>query len=176
MCCLPVNSCPYHSIIVRFASSATRGFLCFFSLFSLHGERKPLGPGYNIFQVPNYVYLLFDLLKKKMENCMLVDGSFIACISILVLKTKTIHIDEEQIRISPASSLHGRWSASRQTSDHKELPRRKILLSRTIGHNFPLRTFSFIDKSDRFHWLRRKHWWSRNEHIICHERTNNIHS
>ena len=53
MCCLLIDlvmlidSC--HSMIVRFASPTTRGFShCFFLslVSSLHGERKPLGPGY----------------------------------------------------------------------------------------------------------------------------------
>ena len=70
--------------------------------------------------------------------------SFIACNSLLVPKTKTIHFDEEQIHSSPASSSHGRLSASRRTSDHEDLiARNENLLvvdyrSRLPVYNFPI--------------------------------------
>ena len=43
-------------------------------------------------------------------------------------KTKTIDFDEEQICSSPASSSHGWWLASRQTSYHEELIAKKEIL------------------------------------------------
>ena len=55
-------------------------------------------------------------------------------------------------------------STSRRTSDREELiAKKEHLLFQDYRHDFPLRTFQFTDKIDRFRWLVRTHWWSRNE-------------
>ena len=60
-------------------------------------------------------------------------------------QTKTIHFNEKQIRSSPASSSH----VGQSSVDREELiAKKENLLFRDYRHDFPLRTFRFIDKID----------------------------
>ena len=70
-------------------------------------------------------------------------------ISLLVLKTKTIHFNEEQIRCSQAVRMAGGRPVVGKVSVKSKLPIRKIYSSRTISQVFPLRTFRFVDKRFR---------------------------
>ena len=97
------------------------------------------------------------------QDWMLVDGSFIACISLLVLQDQN---DSLQRR---ANSQFAGKQASRPTSDREELiAKRENLLFRTIGQNFPIHRQKWqIPLTDGA---------TTPEHITCRERTNNIHS
>ena len=80
------------------------------------------------------------------QNWMLVDGSFIACISLLVLQDKkTIYFDEEQKRSSPTSSSHGRCLASK-TSDREEfITKKENLLVQDYRSRLPVENFPFAE-------------------------------
>ena len=77
--CLLIDSCDtYHSMVVRFASPATRGFLSpllSFSLFSSpRGKRKPLGPGqgksiFGLNNLKNALYFMGNALNNQAHHC-----------------------------------------------------------------------------------------------------------